>query len=310
MGNRGGPKRESQLAATPQTSSSMKYLLLLIAVAGTAFGERRLSEWEDARVNQLYPYVFERMEPNGLDPKRSQGLSDQDRDLLIRWIQAGNRRRRENGHRESELMTSGDLAILGDEWGIRVEMENVRKGVERGASGADIFRQIANGKTIPLVGDLLFKNENWTTIDDVMLAPAQETIAIGVIQTLKYSSQFLPDVSQWALQLDDAWAKPGGDVINILREWYRANEDKLRAGQFFDIRPGRTPTPHPTPEAPLAANSGKGSSVREDGPVTTAVAVNPTAPTTAPAWVLWTVAGVCVALAGVSIWYRKFRRGG
>jgi hypothetical protein len=284
----------------------MKYLLLLIAVAGTAFGERRLSEAEDGRVNELYPFVFERMEPNGLDPKRAQGLSEQDRDLLIRWIQAGNKRRMEAGHRESVLATSMDLAILGDEWGIKVKMEEVRKS-PRGDND-NIFRAIANGKTIPLVGDLLFKDEVYEQPSDVGFLPTQWTIATGIIQTLKHSSQFLPDVSQWALQLEDSLQKSGGDEIDILREWYRANEDKLRAGQFFDIRPGRTPTPRPSAETPPSASSTESSSIRGDSPQAVAVAVNPTAPATVPALALWTAAGVCLVLACFSLWFRNSKR--
>jgi hypothetical protein len=274
-----------------------------------------LTSEEVAQAEELRAYVFstndERGVGRGVDQRRVDALSEEQRQLLVSYFHANLDRWRKQSRSERDLRSSGTeryLARLGDAWGLEAVAENFRNRPRQEWSYD--FKFVRNAKLIAMIGDLLFKNEEQEWSDDLGFPATQWTTAQGIIATIKYAPQFLPDISQWALQLEDAWSKPGGDVINILREWYRAKEDKLRAGQFFDIRPGRTPMPRPSAEALPSANSGESPSVRDDSPQTVAVAVHQTAPATSPTWTLWTAAGVCLVLAGASLWYRKSRRGG
>ncbi len=205
-------------------------------------GPFSLSETEVSRVRKLHSHVFERLPPNGLNHSRLQSLSDTDRELLIRFLRGRVEERRARGERESVIRGSGldrDLALLGDDWGLSVFAEEFRDR-PRG-DWSHQFKDLRNAKLIPLVGDLLFKNEVYEEHGDLGFLPTQGTTAEGIIETLKYAPQFQPDVSQWGQELDRAIRKGSGGVLTILREWYRENEEKLRAGRFLEVRPGQTP---------------------------------------------------------------------
>jgi hypothetical protein len=289
------------------TRTSVSFSLLIPLVAGTVVAaDVGLSPEEYVRVDGVYKHAFERTSPNGLNHARLQGLPDADRELLIRWLRWEIGEKRSRGEREQEVRRSGsatDLAILGDEWGIECVVESYRSSPRH--RGAHLqFSAIRNAKVIAMIGDLLFMNEEYVMADDVGVTPTQWSATDGVIATVRYAPQFQPDINQWGQELWDAWNKGGGDVINILREWYRENEEKLRAGAFQDVRPGLTPLPRPD-AASLPLNTQEALPSARDGKPVATVAV----PQASPANSEWTfaaiAAGCLVLLGGLLVFWKR-----
>ena len=217
---------------------------ILLAVAST-FTLPPLTSEEIARAEELREYVFSSEGGKGVDHRRIDALTEEEKELLVTYFHAQLDRRRKQSRPESSLRTSGtatDLARLDDSWGLEAVARNFRARPRKELSYT--FKFVRNAKLIPMIGDLLFREEEFYSVDGSGYPPAQWTAAQSIIHTLKYASQFQPDIPQWAQQLEDAWGKPGENIMNILREWYRENEEKLRREAFLEIRPGRTP--HPT----------------------------------------------------------------
>lgn len=156
-----------------------------------------------------------------------------------------------------------------------------------------------------MIGDFLFKDEEYVIADDVGVTPTQWSATDGIVATLRYAPQFQPDINQWGQELWDAWNKGGGDVINILREWYRENEGKLRAGAFQGVRPGRTPSPR-TDAADLPVNTQEAMATARDSK-SAATAAGSEAPLATSEWSFAAIASGCLVLLGSLIFFWKRR---
>src|SRR4030095_8014549 len=97
------------------------------------------------------------------------------------------------------------LARLDDDWGVQAFADEFRKQPRREWDSS--FGIVRNARVIPLIGDLLFKEEEYVIVEDLGLPATQEVATHGVIKTLKHSSQFMPDVGLWGRQLEDASSK-------------------------------------------------------------------------------------------------------
>jgi hypothetical protein len=266
---------------------------------GTAGLMAEMSDQEVQKAQKLFAYAFEVHSSYGIDHRRIQGLREEERSLLVRYLYHNIEKDRSRGEPEHNLASGPrvrHLAMLDDDWGLQTFVAEVRN--EAGANWDGSFRLVGNAKVIPLIGDLLFVNGEYRLAGDVGYAPPQWTASRAVIETLKYSPQFLPDMGIWAKQLEDAWSKPGGDVIKILREWYKENEQKLREGKFQEIRPGRVPVvtadPNEVPRAHGIDQPEKGPPQGVQQPLApNAVAQGPEV----SAWALWGAGGLAILLA-------------
>ncbi len=216
--------------------------LLILVVAANIIALPPLASDEVKRAQTLDRETFSSRDGLGVNQARIDALLEADRELLIALYHFHLQRERQQGRSErslSSLFLALKLARLDDQWGLESFAMQFR---ERPRGAWDYkFKFIRNAKLIPLVGDLLFKNEVYEEHGDLGFLPTQGTTAEGIIETLKYAPQFRPDVSQWGQELDRAARKGSGGVLTILREWYRENEEKLRAGRFLEVRPGQTP---------------------------------------------------------------------
>ncbi len=129
---------------------------------------------------------------------------------------------------------------MGDDSGLQYFAESFRRGPR--ADWASRFEIVRNAKLISMVGDLLFKEEvfEWAG-GDLGLMPTQSSAAVGILETLKHAPLFQPDIQQWGHALSKESTNPRAGVLKILREWYRENEERLKAGDFEGVRPGRMP---------------------------------------------------------------------
>ncbi len=231
-------------------------LLLVLTLAGV-MALPPLSKDEIAKAENLQTNTFASVDGKGSSQARIDALTDDERQLLVRFFHADLDLSRRSGRSESSLHSSPSavkLARLDDPWGLDAFARTFRNRPREDWHYQ--FNFVRNAKLIAMVGDLLFKNDVYEAGDDLGFLPTQSTTADGIIQTLMYAQQFQPDINQWGKELSDAYRKGDGEVLTILREWYRANEPKLLAQAFTDIRPGRRPnTAVPEANPPRAETS-------------------------------------------------------
>jgi hypothetical protein len=255
-----------------------------------------LTDVEQARAFDLYKRTFEAP----IDHVRINALTDEEKTLLVAWFHGSLERRRRQGTSEYQLNSSPTadfLARLDDEWGTQAFASEFRRDPRRYWEGQ--FRFVRNARVIALIGEYLFEEEEYEIADDVELIPAQWSTARGVIETLKYAPQFLPDIGIWGKQLEDARAASSADVVKVLREWYRENEQKLREGKFQEIRPGRVPVVAAADPSEASRGQGSGQVEKAQGQgVQQPSAASAVAQSSeVPAWALWGAGALAILLA-------------
>lgn len=281
----------------------MRLLSAFVLLVLQATCSARLSESEEERVAKLYKYVFERVKPKGFDHSRLRELLQEDRELLLRWRRDGVEASRAAGMSEESIESGAlDLAILGDEWGIDVIVKRIRQ--RRGYSD-HLCWLVRDPRIIPKIGDLLFREEPFQEADDVVYDPRQLIAASGTIETLRYSPQFQPDLSNWAADLRSKWGH-SEEILEILREWYKENEQKLQEGKFQEIRPGRVPVVKATDSREAVKEPRKTDGAGQLPKAAPTPGVSAVAETTGtPAWVLWG-SGIFAILLALGMGVRRF----
>lgn len=170
-----------------------------------------------------------------------------------------------------------DMAILGDDQAI---VQSVNYFLAKGTRAVPNQMLLLNSpKAIPLMGEALFKDENFELRGDVGHIPTQTTVSNVILHTLSNSPSFNEGVVNWAQRVKQ------GYTIKMMRDWYRQNEAKLKAWDFKAVQPGAElpeskqdasaetqapsePPPAPVPSASLSKTPERpvtpaGSSVRD-----------------------------------------------
>lgn len=170
--------------------------------------------------------------------ERIQSISNSDRNLLIALLRESVDSIALKYPVEARVMNTiplVELAMLGDDWAMT---QRVNEFLTHGTRSAPTELLLLNSpKVIPLIGEGLFKDENEQTVGDIHYSPTQETIKLVILHTLTHSSEFSSDVAGWARRVSV------GDTVATVRNWYRANETKLRAGNFKAVEAGPEPSP-------------------------------------------------------------------
>jgi hypothetical protein len=126
-----------------------------------------------------------------------------------------------------------DMAVLGDDWAIK---EYVKYFLTYRARSEPIdMRLICSPKTIPLIGEALFREEKYELRGDVGFSPTQSTVAEVMVHTLSNSTEFNQDVINWARGINHKY------TMKMIRDWYRENEARLKAWDFKAVQPGAEP---------------------------------------------------------------------
>lgn len=299
---------EVKKSTKPGAMILIQCLALAIALVAPVLTDKESVEGET-----LYKRVFASDVEGPIDQRRIDALTDEQKKLLISRFHSNLEASRNRGSQETDLISSpiaSNLARLDDEWGIEAFASDFRSGPR--ANWDYRFKFVRNARVIPLIGDLLFKEEKYEMPDDLGIPPTQWTATEGVIQILKYSPQFLPDIGIWGRQLEDSLTQAGDNPVNILRDWYRENEGKLKEGKFLEIRPGRTPVvkvaaSSETPVSTVVADqAGTKSEVDERALMPPPSAMWRKSPEL-PAWVLWS-AGVCFIVFALGLLVRWMRQ--
>ena len=137
---------------------------------------------------------------------------------------------------DSQIML--DLALLDDDW---AREQVVKAFWNRSRARASGLHYLRDPKIISMIGEGLFMEEETYQRGDLISYPTQDNIARVVIDTLANSSEFDADVINWARRVNQWSAEEGSRELRIVRDFYRANEDKLKAWNFKAVRPGVEP---------------------------------------------------------------------
>jgi hypothetical protein len=209
-------------------------VILLCGLYQSVLAALSAVERESANSLTLELRSLDQLRDNGNKYKeRIRTFSDEDRRLVIELAREGIENwRRTNPKDWMAACQSGlrEMAMLGDDWAI---VECTNWFLEYGTRAApNTMRAINSPKVIPLIGEALFKAERLERSADLLLAPTQETVAEVVVYTLSNSSAFDEEVISWARRVDHRY------TMKMIRDWYRENEAKLKAGDFKAVRPG------------------------------------------------------------------------
>ena len=192
-----------------------------------------LTKEERADAEKLYDQTFEK----GSRHQRVRDLSQAQRDFLSEYLRTRieEQRRSENGVYSITVL---NLALLGDDW---AREEVVKMFWKEPRANAVELKYLADPKVISVIGDGLFMEEDYYRLGDVGFGATQDNIASAFVYTLCNSPEFNADVTNWARRVNDWSADTGSIELKIVREWYRANEAKLKAGDFKAVQPGAEP---------------------------------------------------------------------
>ena len=276
----------------------MNYLLKLplicftlgSSVAGALDHEQILA------ARKIYDETFKK----GAAYQHVRALSQTQRELLLEFRFHAIEDKRSRGESDLQIANSGaalDLALLGDDWA----REQVVKAFwyEPGAKANGLLA-LKDPKVIAMLGEGLFMEEEQYWIGDVGFIPAQVNLAEVTIDTLGNSPEFNADVINWARRVERRY------TMKMIRDWYRANEAKLKAGDFKAVQPGAEP-PDSKASAPAggAPPSLPADAKPAPAPVSFPGSVQPPASSgNASAW----IAALLLAVCGGLVWLLKRKR--
>ena len=229
--------------------------------------------------------------PGGHVDKAAFGtLSAEERELLIWYLWS--------------LDDTVRLAILGDSKAREMVVADFLD-TKKMSSGYSALQALKDPKVIPMIGEELFKDEKLKQHGDVGIMPIQDIVRNVMLHALGNSAEFNEAVINWARRMDeDNWSDANG--IAIMRDWYRANEAKLKAWDFKAVEPGAEP-----PDRKVSAPAGGApSSLPSDSkPATAPVSFpgnvqSPESSRNVYAWIAALLLTICGSLA----WLLKRKR--
>ena len=246
--------------------------LLTIVLLSTFLGSEvfGLNQADRTAAIQLYRSFFPNNGP--LDRQRLRNATDSERELLkpFLWEKIRDQLR----DRSPQLPIGGSmetivLAAFGDDWA-REMVVSAYLSAPRWGPREDPLYILNDPKVISLIAEHLFKEERVTMgrvdeaptqVGELEKIPTQDSVRRVILQILTTSSTFNPEVEAWARRLKEREFNvlvPGVSVpvfdpdgTRVLREWYRANEGKLKAWDFKVVQPGAEPPTHTEPKPKL-----------------------------------------------------------
>lgn len=166
------------------------------------------------------------------------------------------------------------------------------------------YRFYKDPKLIALVGDMIFLEDQITEeMREEGLAGRQSWTASAILETLADSPAFTADVINWARRLEEAHSHGS---LQIMREWWKANEAVLKANDFKAVQPGRSPVEVETAQPVSVPPSVNVEPVPSVPATPTAEATHEIAPTNSE-WTFAAIAAGCLVLLGGSLVFWKRR---
>jgi len=172
--------------------------------------------------------------------ERIRGLTEQQRSLMLDVLSDnfGKEREQIKGGRPGSIYVTVifEMALLGDDQALKEYCDYFLAFKSR--SNPVNMLILCSPKAIPLIGEALFKEEQYEVPGDVGLLPTQNTVANIILDTVSKAPEFSKDAANWAGR---ALSAPMGVDIKQLRFWYRENETKLKTWDFKAVQPGAEP---------------------------------------------------------------------
>lgn len=284
----------------------MNHLLkiAIVFLAFTGLTARALEREEVAEAGKLFNQTFR----EGSVHQHVRDLSHAQRELLSAYLRSKIEDEKRHGIEDAEIAQSGnmhELALLDDDW---AREQLVKAFWNNSRLNYHLLLSLREPKVIPIIGEGLFMEELPYRYRGEMLGPTQDYIAMIALDTLANSPDFSADVINWARGVERNWARRVVQPYNmkIMRDWYRANEDKLKAGDFKAVQPGAEPPErrdypsdgHSRSSLPPGASAGTASSSSPGSTQTPASSRN------AYAW----IAALLLAVCGGLVWLLKRKR--
>ncbi len=232
---------------------------------------------------------------------------DRARMIAILYEYLGDKRlQRETGRYYPELMQA--LLRLGDKRGMQLLAERLRTdpGYRQsdipGAEITEALERAAQPAVIPYLAPLLFINESpeWDiTIDgDIPTGDKISFQVANMIQKVLVRAEVLPwQVKEWSRRLKSPNVTRG-EYREILREWWRSNQNAFERKDYAAVRPGRewqaVETKEPAPPSALPEPT---IATRPVTPEQTPSVIATAPPDSQPLWIF--VAGAVLAVAAL-----------
>ena len=205
-------------------------LVLLIGKINFAYAVNELEEDVSSLIHRIYGST-----PSSADPKVIRELSASQKEAIR---QEAYRRLQDpdkwnNGQPDGWFIRV--LMSIDDDWARDVFASQFR---ERPDQGWLLWATFRDPKLIAWVGDMLLLNDVITQEDyEAGYAGRQSWTATALLDTLGNSPAFSADVINWARRLNDSRSR---QTLDIMREWWKANEAPLKANDFKAVQPGRS----------------------------------------------------------------------
>jgi len=218
----------------------------LAILAMFLFANRTIAELTEEK-NREAIGVRERIFPGSkrLDKVVWENLPPSQKELVVTYLRDAVERQMRRATSEWDWFSGEavDLAALGDELGREIMVKEYWRDP---SSMSIILRRINDPKMIPRIGEELFKNEPFDSIVGDMIVPGTQVVAFeDVLSLLQSTNSFNREVSDWAARFRGLRGE--GENLNLVRNWYGANEAALQVGDFRAVKPGVNPIVVPAP---------------------------------------------------------------
>lgn len=232
------------------TLARRRWIISLVLILTCPFLLAETKE-QRAKENAIYKRVF----PVGVRPNKDalNSLTGDEQQMLIEHLRSAIDAYRKKGEDDASLgghTSTLQLAMLGDDKARAMVVASFLN--ERSGEGWDSLKTLNEPKVIPMIGEALFRNEVYVREpgSDVGFVPTQKIVGEVTLHILCNSPKFSAEVINWARRVRSE--KSPFDEVQILRDWYRANEAMLKAWDFKAVQPGAEP---PERKQPVSAEA-------------------------------------------------------
>ncbi len=187
-----------------------------VPMMGAVSPEHGEALWKKIGNNPNYPWVD------------MQGLTEEERVFVLRRALIDKQR---------GAMNDIFLAHLGEEEAIKKLVKNWNEGSIN--PGVDL-ESAARPEVIPMIAQTLFLDEKYDKGEgDLKVSPHSFCTAGLILNILRKSIVFDPDIARWCNQLTFDNEEETVEFREIMREWWRANEQAFLKKDYRAVKPGR-----------------------------------------------------------------------
>lgn len=169
-----------------------------------------------------------------------------------------------------------------------------------------VLRTSKDPEIVTKIADLLWREEGGVNAPDVQVSNAAYLSAAVIREVAVKVMDFDPRVRVWIVSLKSA---SESTALELLRDWWKANEKAFREKRYGDVKPGAKPPEDPqdtrmaevTQPLPSPENSARKQNTQSGAQVAV------TSGSESPVWLLWGGGALAfaAAVATLILWRRK-----